>query len=136
MFRRESEFKIVNELGESIEGEPKSELEQLQAKWYAALEEGYQTKLLKILKLKQEERERLFYILSQHYNVRPLRTVLFARCLRDDLQVFDVQVTYTTVPYTGGTQEATFKLIPDPKAVGIDPTETAKLVHRTIKGQT
>ena len=133
MFSKTSEFKVV---GESPVSEPQSELEQLQAKWFSALEEGYQSKLLKVLKLKQDDRERLFYVMTEHSSVQPLKTILNTRCLRDDLAVYDVQVTYTTIANQGTRSDATFKLIPDPRSVGVDPLETVKLVNRTIKGST
>lgn len=131
-FSKTSEFKVAGE-------GPKSELEQLQQlmlKWYSALEEGYQSKLFKVLKLKQDDRERLFFVMNETSQTQPLKTTVNARCLRDDLAVFDIKLVYTTAVNMGTRQEAEFKHIKDPKAVGVDPLETVKLVNRTIKGST
>lgn len=135
MFRRESEFKISEQPDASAEGQPRSELEELRARWYSALEEGYQSHRLKVFKLNQDGRERLFYVLTQDNTVDSLKTTVKARTLRDDLSVFDLQLTYTQIPNTGVKQEVTFHLIPDPKAVGVDPLETVRLVDRIINGR-
>jgi hypothetical protein len=128
-FSKISEFKVV---GEGPVSKPKSELEQLQIRWAMALEDGFQSKRLPVQQFKQDGRARLFYILKQGNKTKPLETIMNMRCIRDDLVVYDVQVTYTHNG-VGIRQEATFRLVRDPRAEGVDPTETVKLVNKTIR---
>jgi hypothetical protein len=121
---------------------PKSEFEELQARWYKALEEGFQSKRLKVFNLKQDGRARLFYVISEESATEPLKTTIRARCIRDDLSVFDVQLTYTitqnpgpAAAAAGVAQTVTFKLLKDPKAVGVDPGQIVTLVSMIIGGR-
>lgn len=135
MFSKTSEFKVTDQGQMSeVRESPKTELEQLQARWYSALEEGYQSKRLKVFRLKQDGAERLFYVLTENSAVEPLKTTIRARCMRDDLAIYDLQVTYTTTQ-VGTKQEAVFKLVPDPKTVGVDPLATMQKVDRIINAR-
>ena len=125
----------VSERQEKPEGS-KSELERLQVEWQKALEEGFQSRILPALQLKQDGRPRLFFVLTQQNTVQGLKTTTSMRCIRDDLLVYDVEIAYTNIPYRGIMQEAEFRLVRDPKSVGVDPTEIVKLINRTIKGAT
>lgn len=130
-FSKIAPFKVLS----APEAEPRSELEQLQTKWAAALEEGFQSRCLPVVQLKQDNAHRLFYTLKQDNRTESLKTTVNMRLIRDDLQVYDAQVTYTNIANTGIKEEATFKLIRDPKTVGVDPLATVQLVHRIINGR-
>lgn len=136
MFSKESSFQVVDDGRDQPKQEHQTELQQLEqirAQWYSALEEGYQSKRLPVLQIKQDGMPRLFFILKQENEVNPLKTTVRARTLRDDLAVYDLTLTYVQVADAGVRQETIFKLIPDPGSVGVDALETLKLVKRIIQ---
>jgi len=134
-FRKDIPFKVSKEESKS-EKEPLdvAELETLKAQWCKSLMEHVAHGYPNAMKVQQDRVDRYFYILSK-LGEKALEAGVSSRafrCLRDDLNVYDVKQTFRSIPQ-GVIVNAEFQKV-DPEKVGLGAAKIMQLVDRVIKG--
>jgi hypothetical protein len=151
-FRKDIKFKVVEpaekpkeEVKQSSEPEIKpkeveketldvAELETLKAQWCKSLMELVALGSPNAMKIQQDRADRYFYELSR-LDEKALEAGVSSRafrCLRDDLNVYDVKQTFRCLPQ-GVIVNTEFQKV-DPEKVGLDAAKIMQLVDRIIKG--
>lgn len=111
-------------------------LKEFQSQWHQVLEQGSSIGIPRMLKIQQGNEVRYFYALRDLGRQEEEQKLAFTlRCLRDDMEIFDVKTIVQLAPFGPTAVKHEFHKV-DPEKSELNPSDLLQLVQTILKGET